>query len=584
MYAEYFGLNDTPFSIAPDPRFLYMSKRHREALAHLIYGVKNDGGFVLLTGEVGTGKTTVCRCFLRQVPQNTHIAFVLNPKLSSNELLATICDEFSIPYTPDEHSNKFFIDKITHFLLQQHARGHNTVLIIDEAQNLSIDVLEQIRLLTNLETDHKKLLQVVMMGQPELKELLMRNELRQLSQRITARYHLEALSSDDVGSYIAHRLQVVGCQRPIFTLKAVRRVYRLSKGIPRIINLLCDRALLGAYVKNQSRVTPEMVSIGAKEVLGQEHFRSRIPWKMILSYSAFAVSVIGVVWLTLDLAGYKPVGKLPVDFASEESEVSGETPASIVANKGALPSIPIPEETSSSLDSIPEKGLIVSRALAFQELYQQWQSQFDGATSLNYCDFAETLSMRCMQGKGTWDKLLDVNRPAVVKLRHASGKFMYGMAYNFSDQKVSLRINEEVIRVDLQTFTQSWTGDYHLFWRLPSGYSGPLKVGQSGPAVEWVANKLGIDPSLLESSSEYSDWEVITPKNQKTVLELPDELTGGKKKVFSQQMAETVKSFQGKNGLTPDGVIGPMTIIRINTAYGGSSIPLLMQSSSAAEV
>jgi general secretion pathway protein A len=269
MYKNYFGLKEDPFSIAPDPQFLYMSGRHREALAHLIYGMKANSGFVLLTGEVGTGKTTVCRCLLGQIPDDSEVAFILNPKLSVVELLATICDELGIDYPTGNRSVKIFIDQINLSLLAAYAHGKRTVLIIDEAQNLSIDVLEQIRLLTNLETDKRKLLQVIMLGQPELNRLLKRPELRQLSQRITARYHLEPLLKDEIEGYLTHRLAVAGVDRPLFPQKTMTKLYSLSGGVPRLINLLCDRALLGAYVKGENVVSPALLGEAAAEVFGK---------------------------------------------------------------------------------------------------------------------------------------------------------------------------------------------------------------------------------------------------------------------------------------------------------------------------
>jgi len=271
MYKDYFGFKEDPFSIAPDPQFLYMSDRHREALAHLIYGMKADSGFVLLTGEVGTGKTTVCRCLLGQVPENAEIAFILNPKLSVIELLATICDELGIVYPKENSSVKIFIDLINRYLLKAHSQGKQIVLIIDEAQNLSVDVLEQIRLLTNLETDKRKLLQVIMLGQPELNSMLERQELRQLAQRVTARYHLEPLSKNEIGGYLNHRLAVAGVERQLFPSVTIGKLYHLTGGVPRLINLLSDRALLGAYVKELNVVTPALLAEAANEVFGKNN-------------------------------------------------------------------------------------------------------------------------------------------------------------------------------------------------------------------------------------------------------------------------------------------------------------------------
>src|SRR3954464_173188 len=217
MYHSYFGLGEAPFSLAPDPRYLYMSERHQEALAHLLYGVSGDGGFVLLTGEVGAGKTTICRCLLEQIPQACDIAYLFNPKLTVEELLSSICSELRIDSPPNGASIKTFVDCINAHLLASHAKGRHTVLIIDEAQNLSADVLEQMRLLTNLETNQRKLLQIILIGQPELAAMLERPELRQLSQRIVARYRLGPLSKTEVAAYVAHRLEIAGGTRTLFS-------------------------------------------------------------------------------------------------------------------------------------------------------------------------------------------------------------------------------------------------------------------------------------------------------------------------------------------------------------------------------
>ncbi|MFZ5539616.1 MAG: ExeA family protein, partial [Pseudomonadota bacterium] len=271
MYARFFGLQQEPFSIAPDPRYLFMSERHREALAHLLYGVRGGGGFVLLTGEVGTGKTTVCRCFLEQVPKRCNVALIFNPKLTVDELLRTVCAEFRIPYQhvgPGVPTVKDYVDALNEFLLRTHAVGQNNVLIIDEAQNLSADVLEQLRLLTNLETSERKLLQIVLIGQPELRAMLARPELRQLAQRVIARYHLGALSAAETEQYVRHRLAVAGLTQSLpFDARALRRLVHYSRGVPRRINLLADRALLGAYAAGKPVVDRRIVETAAREVL-----------------------------------------------------------------------------------------------------------------------------------------------------------------------------------------------------------------------------------------------------------------------------------------------------------------------------
>ena len=268
MYTNYFGLTEPPFSIAPNPQYLYMSKRHQEALAHLLYGVQTEGGgFILLTGEVGTGKTTLCRCLLEQIPMDVETAFVLNPRVSATELLATIADEFGFTCEADS-SLKALTDSLNGYLLSQHKAGKRSVLIIDEAQNLSRDVLEQLRLLTNLETNEHKLLQIILLGQPELGETLKEQGLRQFSQRVTARYHLEALDSAETREYITHRLNVAGGEPTLFSNRVTRRIHKLTGGIPRLINLVCDRSLLGTYAENKRIISLAVVNKAATEVMG----------------------------------------------------------------------------------------------------------------------------------------------------------------------------------------------------------------------------------------------------------------------------------------------------------------------------
>src|SRR3974377_121891 len=237
MYLAFFGLNEKPFAITPDPRYLYLSERHAEALAHLMYGINEAGGFVQLTGEVGTGKTTIVRSLLAQIPKHAEIALILHPRMTAPEFLLTICEELGVGVegcTPG--SLKDLVDVLSDYLLQAHAAGKRIVLVVDEAQNLSPEVLEQVRLLTNLETNTQKLLQIILIGQPELRELLARNELRQLAQRITGRYHLDPLSREETTAYVRHRLRVAGSTSDRFSQHALNAVFRLSQGVPRVIN------------------------------------------------------------------------------------------------------------------------------------------------------------------------------------------------------------------------------------------------------------------------------------------------------------------------------------------------------------
>jgi general secretion pathway protein A len=273
MYQDFFGLHEKPFSIAPDPRYLYMTEQHREALAHLLFGVGDEGGFILLTGEVGTGKTTICRSLLNRLPDNTDVAFIVNPRLSVDELLQSICDDLSIAY-PVNPSIKDLVDSLNQFLLNAYASDRNTILIIDEAQNLADEVLEQLRLLTNLETNEKKLLQLILLGQPELNEKLAQKSLRQLAQRVTARFHLKPLTESETIAYIQHRLHVAGYRGELFSKSAFKCIHSESSGVPRLVNVICDRAMLGAYAESQSLIEFPVVLEACKEVLGAS-FRSK---------------------------------------------------------------------------------------------------------------------------------------------------------------------------------------------------------------------------------------------------------------------------------------------------------------------
>lgn len=330
MYASFFGLRQEPFSIAPDPRYLFMSERHREALAHLLYGLRGGGGFVLLTGEIGAGKTTVCRCFLEQIPKACNVAYVFNPKLTVTELLKTACEEFRIPLSSVSTGGetvKHYVDPINEFLLRTHAVGQNNVLIIDEAQNLSIDVLEQLRLLTNLETNERKLLQIILIGQPELRGMLARPELEQLAQRVTARYHLQALSAQETLVYIRHRLSVAGFKGALpFDRRAVQQVHKLSRGVPRRINLLCDRVLLGAYAAGRRRVDRHMVSKAGAEVFDQGDHVSRSVWRMRRSWLLVgAAGLLVVTALVVALAWHlvwRADWRWPMDLAAKAALIS----------------------------------------------------------------------------------------------------------------------------------------------------------------------------------------------------------------------------------------------------------------------
>src|SRR5580704_13518357 len=345
MYLFFFGLLEKPFAITPDPRYLYLSERHAEALAHLLYGINEAGGFVQLTGEVGTGKTTIIRSLLAQTPKNAEIALILNPRMTAPEFLLTICEELGIG-VPDAatDSRKDLVDILNHYLLRAHAEGRRIVLVVDEAQNLAPEVLEQVRLLTNLETNTQKLLQIILIGQPELRDLLARNELRQLAQRVTGRYHLHPLSAAETGAYVRHRLRVSGATSDIFSNMALAELFHLSGGVPRVINVVADRALLGAYTQDRHRVTSGLVRVAAAEVFGRRFAPRWLPW---LGASAAALVLAATVWGMWPLTSWHLSRALPSATAAVARTDAARTPvksepaplAAPVALAAATPSV-----------------------------------------------------------------------------------------------------------------------------------------------------------------------------------------------------------------------------------------------------
>jgi general secretion pathway protein A len=349
MYAAHFGLKREPFSIAPDPRYLFMSERHREALAHLLYGVRGGGGFVLLTGEIGAGKTTVCRCFLEQVPKRCNVAYIFNPKLTALELLQSVCEEFRIEVHARASASatlKDHVDALNEFLLRTHGAGQNNVLIIDEAQNLSIDVLEQLRLLTNLETNERKLLQIILIGQPELRDMLLKPELEQLAQRVVARFHLDPLAEEETAHYIKHRLSVAGMNGLIpFDREARHRIFELTRGVPRRINLLCDRALLGAYAGGRQRVDKAIVEKAASEVFDRRDAGG--PWWQRRNVALAAAATLGVTLIAA--AGLWIAGAQRRSIAAENAAAAASAASVAVSQAASAASAAAPGAASAAI-------------------------------------------------------------------------------------------------------------------------------------------------------------------------------------------------------------------------------------------
>jgi general secretion pathway protein A len=527
MYENYFGLNEAPFSIAPDPRYLFMSRRHQEALAHLLYGVNGDGGFVLLTGEIGAGKTTVCRCLLEQIPESCDVAYIFNPKLTVGELLSTICAEFGIACPAGNASVKVFIDCINAYLLDAHARGRHTVLIIDEAQNLSADVLEQMRLLTNLETNRRKLLQIILLGQPELADMLERPELRQLAQRIIARYHLGPLSKAEVALYVRHRLEVAGAKRPLFPVSLMAYLHRLSHGVPRVINVLCDRALLGAYVQGKEKIDRTTLTQAAREVFPQSAARRR----RYLT-TALAAAVILLAGGALAVVGYQ-------QLQSGTKVVAEKKPGAGALNNSAVAKSEV-QQALSWPNALPIED---SRTAAVVAMFRGWGAAYSGSdTHLGVvCREAKAIDLHCRSARGGLDELRQTNRPAVLQLHDAQGREFFATLTGLDDSSASFDVGGNRETVDLGALAAQWSGDYLLLWRTPPEGLKTIRPGERGTAVAWVNDQL----ALAQGSKAQSL---------------------GTAPLYDEAMVRRVKQFQLTRGLTPDGSVGPQTLIRLSGA------------------
>ena len=574
MYNEYFGLIEAPFSIAPNPQYLYMSDRHREALAHLLYGIKSDGGFILLTGEVGTGKTTVCRCLLEQIPDDVDIAFILNPKLTVTELLATVCDDLGISY-PADAGIKLLVDNLNDFLLTSYQEGRRTVLIIDEAQNLSVDVLEQLRLLTNLETNQRKLLQIILLGQPELLDILARNELRQLSQRVTARFHLEALKKEDVHEYIRHRLSVAGAKGMFFPRSTINRIFKISGGIPRVINLICDRALLGTYAENKLQVSPAIVSRAAEEVLGRPQKKSETKFFLAIAASFIFLVSIAAAWNTMrddfgsqhelalsSVPNPAPITELVQDTTPEQSSVAASTSISdsgfeeesITANISPLTSgneIDVSEPVlPPDLYDLNEITGHDDGRQAFVDLFTLWGTTFEDQNS-QPCAQAITIGLKCYSNLGGTKEIVNLNRPLVVGIEN-----QWVTLSNLNNGVATLISGHRQYEVSARQFFETWNGKYTLFWRTPPAYERPSVPGDKGPTTDWLSSQLAIIESQpITMTTEYG---------------------------YNEELENSVKRFQQKSGLIPNGIVGVKTWIHINSVEG-VNIPFLNQDISSSE-
>ena len=556
MYAAFFGLTQLPFSIAPDPRYLYLSERHREALAHLLFGMESGGGFVLLTGEIGAGKTTVCRAVLEQLPASARVAYIFNPKLTVGDLLKTICHEFGVavhPEGPGPATIKDRLDPLNAHLLASHAAGEHNVLIIDEAQNLTPHVLEQLRLLTNLETNEHKLLQIILIGQPELRQMLARPELEQLSQRVIARFHLGALSESETGRYVAHRLAFAGWKGgSAFTSDALHLVFKLTGGVPRRINLLCDRALLGAYASQLTQVSAKMVQQAASEVFGEQPRQGatsrlaahRYGWGGLALGALTGAVVAGSLawwWWPVPVAIHSvtetAISAPPVSTTSPAADT--DTPPRLTLT--TEPSGPATAPLEPALDHLPpgpppKEAWIASEGEVFRALGLLWDTNLG---SDEPCLEAREHRLQCYRTpRMTVNGLRQLDRPAALKLQLPGQGGGYVIATAITDTAVELSSGSRQWRMPLTALSSVWSGYYVTLWRTPPGQEGRLNNGLTGPVAQWLEKQLdGLAP------------EQRLPASAKT-------------------LREKVEAFQRASGLETDGVAGPATLMLINRASG----------------
>jgi general secretion pathway protein A len=546
MYTSFFGLQEKPFAITPDPRYLYLSGRHAEALAHLLYGINEAGGFIQLTGEVGTGKTTIIRSLLEQLPGHADVALILNPRVTPAEFLLTICEELHIPVPePGRGSTKTLMDLLGRHLLDTHARGRRVVLIVDEAQNLSTETLEQVRLLTNLETATAKLLQIILIGQPELRDLLDRAELRQLAQRITGRYHLDPLTTDESAGYVRHRMRIAGATAEVFTPSALREIQRLSHGVPRVINVVCDRALLGAFTREEHRAGAALVRQAASEVYGRP---IPAPWLKWATAGATVVAVtlvaVGVVSLwaakrnaPAPVAAGAPTATLPVAVPTVA------TPSASSAATPATAAEPVKLE-----DLLAQHAGDTTTEAALAQLFTLWGVAYDPAKGRG-CEQAGGQGLECLFQKGSWAQIRTLNRPAILTLTDDAGRTHQVVLSGLTDETATFQLGGQARAVPIAQASRYWFGDFLLLWRPPMAVPKSLGPGMRGQDVIWLRDGLRAAQGL--PAAQGSD-------------------------AYDADLTRLVQDFQRQHRLVVDGVAGVQTQIVLDTVIRATGSPTIV--------
>ncbi|MDH3977092.1 MAG: AAA family ATPase [Gammaproteobacteria bacterium] len=564
MYTSFFGLNEKPFSITPDPRYLFMSERHTEALAHLIYGVQESGGFIQLTGEVGTGKTTLVRSLLQQIPDNADIAVILNPQVSRNEFLTAICEELGVPLPDSVNNIKTLTSALNAYLLNNHSQGKRTIVIVDEAQNLRIDVLEQVRLLTNLETTKQKLLQIILIGQPELREVLSRNDMRQLAQRITGRYHLEPLSKEETLTYIDHRLKVAGAVGQIFTRAAKLELYRLSQGVPRMINVIADRAMLGAFTQDSREISPALLRQAAVEVFGKDGQPATL-WRRQFGPVAAALAIVLLAaisaWALFDKNTSATNDIIPQTRSSLQSfdqPVSSQNEATaIAAPKATTPAPKKPVTTPPAAGPNASLGKVLSdnRATtdtdsAFAQLFALWSTDYTRGTA-SACQQAQNKGLYCLFQRGSLSQVRSLNRPVILTLRDTNSQAHQIVMSGLSGNTASVMIDNKTYRISSAELDQFWFGEYLLLWQPQIDKPKQFVPGMRDEDVRW----------LRESLAEIQG---------KPIAPMDSDL-------FDSDLEARVRDYQRERRLSIDGLVGYQTQIAINSDLNSITGPRLVR-------
>jgi general secretion pathway protein A len=548
MYTSFFGLAEKPFAITPDPRYLYLSERHAEALAHLLYGINESGGFIQLTGEVGTGKTTVVRTLLSRVPHHADVAVILNPRVTPVEFLLTICEELGLAIAEaDRDSVKQMVDALNRRLLNAHADGRRIIVLVDEAQNLSIDVLEQVRLLTNLETPTQKLLQIILIGQPELRELLDRTDLRQLAQRITGRYHLMPLSREETKGYVRHRLRVAGATEEIFTPGALSELHRLSLGIPRVINVACDRALLGAYTQETKKITASLVRRAAGEVYGRRFFPIWLGW---LVGSLAAVALAGTLFLGWQFWRHQS----PVLSASRAIKsaaaihTAAPNPAAVLPRAAPAVAAPPAPKLASVNTLLQANEANTTDAAAFRRLLALWGTAM--SEDRDPCGQAAKAGLACLDQRGSWTQVKTLNRPAILTLTDDRGQRHRVVLSSLDDKTATLNLGEHNEKVSIDDLSRDWFGEFTVVWKPKTSRTRLLSLGMQGDEVRWLRRSLNALGGV-SSDPEHAD-------------------------VYDQELAIAVQNFQREHRLNVDGIAGVQTQVVLDTALADPNSPLLL--------